>query len=114
MHATQVAALKVYTSTKQRIQKRLEEELERLKAKVALAGHLRVVWAPKLSSEELYGMVKGSTIYVFNVDEESALLTLKHEYVEYILTNEFLEPRIFEAKAHRRADALVDILASLI
>jgi len=39
---------------------------------------------------------------------------LKHEYVEYVLTQEFLELRIFEAKAHRRADALVDILASLL
>jgi len=95
----------------ERVETKLEEELERLKAKVGLAGHLRVVWDPKPSSE---GMVKGSMILVFDVDEEEALRTLRHEYIEYILTNEFLTPRIFEAKAHRRSDALVDIIASLI
>lgn len=95
-------------------QKRLERELKRLKAKVGLAGHLRVVWNPQSSSDELHGMVKGSTIFVFDVDEEEALLTLKHEYTEYVLTHEFLTPRIFEAKSHRRSDALVDIIANLI
>lgn len=106
-------ALKAYEATKQGMQKRLEEELKRLKARVGLAGHLRVVWDQK-SPEEEHGMVKDSTIFVFDVDEEEALRTLRHEYIEYVLTNEFLTPRIFEAKAHRRTDALVDILASLI
>ena len=55
-----------------------------------------------------------SIIFVFDVDEEEALRTLRHEYVEYVLTNEFLTPRLFEAKAHRRSDALVDIIADLI
>ena len=100
--------------TRGEMQKRLERELARLKAKVGLAGHLQVVWDPKSSFEETHGIVKGSTIFVFDVDEEEALRTLKHEYVEYVLTNEFLTPKIFEAKAHRRADALVDIIASLI
>jgi len=59
-------------------------------------------------------MVKDSTIFVFDIEWEEALRTLKHEYVEYVLTHEFLEPRIFEAKAHRRADALVDIITNLI
>ena len=101
-------------STKHRTQRRLEEELERLKAKVGLAGHLRVVWDPQSSSGETRGMVEGSTIFVFDVDEEETVFTLRHEYIEYILTHEFLTPRIFEAKAHRRSDALVDIIAGLI
>ena len=96
------------------MQKKLEEELERLKARVGLAGHLRVVWIPQPTSEETHGMVKDSTILVFDTNEKEALRTLKHEYLEYVLTHEFLEPRIFEAKAHRRADALVDIIANLI
>jgi len=106
--------LKTYEPTKQGMQKKLERELERLKAKVGLAGHLRVVWNPKSSSEEIHGTVKGSTIFVFDVDVEEALCTLRHEYIEYILTHEFLTPRLFEAKAHRRADALVDIIANLV
>ena len=101
-------------SAKHGLQKRLEEELKRLKSKLGLAGRLRVVWNPKTSSEETHGMVNDSPIHIFDDEEEEALDTLRHEYVEYVLTHEFLEPRIFEAKAHRRADFLVDILASLI
>lgn len=96
------------------VQKKLEEELARLKAKVGLAGELQVVWDPRPSSGETRGRVEDSIIFVFDVDKEKAMRTLKHEYVEYILTKEFLTPKIFEAKAHRRADALIDIIASLI
>jgi hypothetical protein len=98
----------------QDLQEQLKVELDRLKAKLGLAGHLHVVWDPSRSSEEEHGIVKGSKIFVFDVDEEEALRTLKHEYIEYVLTNEFLTPKLFEAKAHRRADALVDILAGLV
>ena len=96
------------------IQKRLEAELKRLKAKVGLAGNLRVTWDPKTSQKETHGKVKGSTIFIFDVGEGEALRTLKHEFVEYVLTCEFLTPRIFETKAHRRSDALVEIIATLL
>jgi len=95
-------------------QRRLEGELRRLKAKFGLAGHLSVVWDPKPSHGEDRGMASGSTILVFDSDEEAAVKTLRHEYIEYVLTHEFLEPRLFEAKLHRRADALVDIIANLV
>ncbi|MFH0748845.1 MAG: hypothetical protein V1915_02850 [Candidatus Bathyarchaeota archaeon] len=101
-------------SLKTGTQQRLEKELERLKSKFGLAGHLSVVWDPRPSSEEVHGMVRNSTIFVFDTELEEALRTLKHEFIEYILTQEFLEPRLFEAKAHRRADALVDIIARLL
>ena len=93
--------------------RRLERELDRLKARFGLAGNLKVVWKPEANSD-IQGCVKGSTIYVFNDEEEKAISTLKHEFIEYVLTEEFLNPRIFQAKAHRRSDALVDIIASLI
>ena len=96
------------------VQRELERELARLKAKLGLAGHLRVVWDPRPYSQETHGMVRDETIFVFDLDMEEALRTLRHEYVEYVLTSEYLNSRIFEAKAHRRADALVDIIASLV
>ena len=73
------------------IQRKLERELARLKAKLGLAGNLEVLWDPKSSSKDTHGTVEGSTIFVFDTGEEEALRTLKHEYVEYILTSEFLE-----------------------
>ena len=109
-----VTELETRGSAKLEGQKQLESELKRLKTRLGLAGHLRVVWDPHSSSDEVQGMVKGSTIFVFDVDEEEAVFTLRHEYIEYILTQEFLTPRLFEAKAHRRSDALVDIIASLV
>jgi len=96
------------------VQRRLEQELGRLKTRVGLAGHLKVIWDPKTSLKETHGIVNDSKIFIFDINHEEALRTLRHEYVEYVLTNEFLTPKIFEAKAHRRADALIDIIASLI
>ena len=92
----------------------LEKEMARLKAKLGLGGYLRVVWNPRHSIDGEHGLVRGSEIHIFDEDLEEAILTLRHELVEHVLTTEFLEPRIFEAKAHRRADALVDILARLL
>jgi hypothetical protein len=105
---------KASVAEKRGVQRRLEEELRRLKAKFGLAGNLGVVWSPKPSHGEDRGMASGSTILVFDSDEEAAVKTLRHEYIEYVLIHEFLEPLLFEAKLHRRADALVDIIASLV
>ena len=91
----------------------LENELMRLKARFGLAGHLNVIWQPE-TSPEVEGFVRGSTVYVFSSGKGQAIKTLRHEFIEYILTEEFLNPRLFEAMAHRRSDALVDIIAGLI
>lgn len=97
------------------IQNRLEGELTRLKAKLGLGGHLRVLWDPRdsLPGGE-HGRVTGNIIHVYDRDWEEALHTVRHEFWEYILTREFLEPRVMELRLHRRGDALVDILADLI
>ena len=101
------------SNRREEVQKALDNELSRLKGAFGLAGQLRVVWNPKISNE-IHGKVEGSTIIIYDADEKEALKTLKHEFVEFILTEEFLTPRIIEAKNHRRADALVDIISSLI
>lgn len=94
---------------------RLEKELARLKAHFGLAGHLRVVWVPKdiLPGGES-GNVRGLTIIVHDQDLDSALRTLRHEFLEHLLTEEFFIPRFFEAKAHSRVDAFIDILSKVI
>jgi len=96
-------------------QKMLDEELARLKAKVGLAGHLKVIWEPKevrIGSES--GTVRGSTIVIHDLNINVALRTLRHEYLEYVLTEEFFIPRFFEVKSHIRVDSLVEIISKLI
>ena len=93
----------------------LEEELARLKARFGLAGHLQVVWDPRdvpVGGES--GIVRGLTIVIHDQDLAKALKTLRHEFLEHILTEEFFIPRFFEVKAHSRVDAFVDILSELI
>ena len=95
-------------------QQKLCDELVKLKAKLGLGGNLEVIWEPKPKPMEIRGEIKGSKIYIYEGDEDVALKTLKHEFLEFILTHEFLEPRLFEAKAHRRSDTLIDTLADLL
>lgn len=96
------------------IQGLLNQELFRLKAKLGYGGHLQVMWKPNSNQMEVRGEVKGNTIFVYDTAEEEAVETLKHEFLEAILTSEYLESRIFEAKSHRRADRLIDVLSGLI
>jgi len=79
-----------------------------------LAGQLGVAWNPPVSSNEIHGMMEDSIIFVFDIDEEEALKTLRHEFLEFVLTEEYLNPKIFEAKAYRRADAFIDIIARMV
>ena len=60
------------------------------------------------------GIVKGSTIVIHDQDLTEALKTLRHEFLEHILTEEFFIPRFFEVKAHNRVDAFIDILTKQI
>lgn len=106
--------MKTHEPTKREIQKILERELEKLKTKFGLAGHLRVLLNPQPSPDGTHGLVKNSRIFIFDTRMDNALHTLRHEFIEYILTSEFLESKLFELKAHRRADNLVDIIAKLV
>ena len=81
----------------------------------SLAGHLQVVWDPRsIAPGGESGTVRGSTIIIHDMNLTEALKTLRHEFLEYILTEEFIIPRFFEAKAHSRVDAFVDNLSKLI
>ena len=62
----------------------LEEELERLKRITDLNPGLKVVWDPRES--KLSGEVRGDTIYIYEKDEDEALETLSHEFLDYTIT----------------------------
>ncbi len=64
----------------------LEEELERLKARVGIKTDFTVVWLPKADSKK-EGEVVGNTIFVYSSDIDEALQTLRHEFVDIIVSS---------------------------
>lgn len=64
---------------------RLETELERLKGLSGLGFELKVVWEPS-PDRALSGEVKNDTIYVYEVDEAKAIETLRHEFLDYCIS----------------------------
>jgi hypothetical protein len=103
------------------LQNVLEEELERLKRKLSMGYELKVVWLPNDNSN-LSGEVKGETIYVYEEDFNKALVTLKHEFLDYAIS-QFIEPyrnvtnklvMLINEEAYRRKEKLIEKLSKLI
>lgn len=63
----------------------LEEELERLKARSGVKADLKVVWLPRSDSKK-EGEVVGRTIFVYSQNIEEALQTLRHEFVDFVVS----------------------------
>ncbi len=76
--------------TEVNVQGRLEEELKRIKQSLGMNEDLRVQWKPDPSRKE-EGEVKGRTIYVYSDNEQTALQTLKHEVLDF-LVSQTIEP----------------------
>ena len=75
------------------VEARLEEELERLKVETGLGCELSVKWAPNPDSDR-HGEVLGTVIYVYDLCEDRAVLTLKHEFLDYHITKEVIDPLV--------------------
>ena len=106
------------------LKSRLKEELERLKGLFGLGLELRVVWMPgglkrSVDGNLLSGEVRGNVIIIYDSELEAALETLKHEFLDYVISHEIEEPykelinRLidgFEAVMYRRKERLIDRL----
>ena len=64
----------------------LEKELERLKDRAGIKTEFKVVWSPKADSKK-EGEVLGDTIFVYSLDVDGALQTLRHEFVDVIVSS---------------------------
>jgi len=107
--------------TKRNIQQRLERELESLKVKLSLNEGLSVVWKPT-PSKDVSGEVKGRTIYVYENCEGKALDTLRHEVLDYCVS-QAIEPykevtnrliKMINDDAYKRKERIVEKLKSLL
>lgn len=75
------------------VQRVLEKELARLKRLVPFEEALTVRWKPLLQSE-ISGKVVGKTIYVYDENPREAVNTLKHEYLDCLLTRKLVKPLV--------------------
>jgi hypothetical protein len=103
------------------LQKTLEEELERLKRLLKVGYELKVVSIPN-SNSNLSGEVKEETIYVYEEDYDKALETLRHEFLDYAIS-QVIEPYkrtanqlilLINEIAYKKKEELVEKLTKLI
>jgi hypothetical protein len=100
---------------------RLETELDRLKSKFQMGHELTIQRTPTDGPKS--GEVTGTTIRIYESDKAKALDTLRHEFVEYLLTQDLVAPykrlinkliSLFEEEMYDRKDKLVQRLEELI
>ena len=98
----------------------LKQELARLKSRFRMGHELRLQWTPNNGSKS--GEVTGTTIRIYESDQEKALDTLRHEFIEYLLTQDLVAPykrlinkliSLFEEEMYDRKEKLVERLQEL-
>lgn len=99
----------------------LEKELERLKARSGVKTDFKVVWLPKVDSKK-EGEVVGSTIFVYSIDVDDALQTLRHEFVDVVVSSA-IEPYLklvnvllsaISEEAYKKKEMAVETLLRLL
>ena len=100
--------------------RRLQTELARLKNKLQMGQELELEWIPNDGPKS--GEVTGSTIRIYEADPTKALDTLRHEFIEYLLTRDLVAPykrlinkliSLFEEEMYDRKEKLVERLQEL-
>jgi hypothetical protein len=98
----------------------LKHELARLKSKFKLGSELKLEWVPNDGSKS--GEVSGATIRIYENEPAKALDTLRHEFIEYLLTRDLVAPykrlinkliSLFEEEMYDRKEKLVQRLQEL-
>jgi hypothetical protein len=82
---------------------------------------LKVVWLPNDDSN-LSGEVKGETIYVYEEEYDKALETLRHEFLDYAIS-QVIEPyrqvtnkliALINEEAYKKKEELIEKLVKII
>ena len=79
-------------------QRILERELARLERIIPCEEHLTVRWSPQHESK-VSGEVLGNTILVYSETVQEAVETVRHEYLDCLLTREIIDPLIVMVNA---------------
>lgn len=104
------------------VQRVLKEELARLKRLIPFEEELTLYWRPR-SHGEISGEVIGNTIFIYEENLQEAVKTLKHEYLDCLLTRKLVDPLIAlintlikmrAQEIYKRKERIVDTLSKLI
>ena len=114
-------AVKEAKSRFARARKQLEADLKRLQTFSGLGLELKVVWTPS-SDGTLSGEVKNNIIYVYDVDGEKAINTLRHEFLDYCVS-QVIEPykevtnkliKLINENAYREKERIIEAITKLL
>ena len=101
----------------------LETKFEILKRRLGV--DLELEWIPNTDklSQGVKGEVLGTRVMVYELTEEEALRTLKHELVDYLISNKLVKPlvellnqfiRMREAEIYRQKEEIIQALSELL
>ena len=108
---------------------KLERELKRLQKLTKLGLELSVKWLPDgeakspIDGRSISGQVSGKTIMIYDKDGDEALSTLKHEFIEYAISNTIEKPyldlvnnlnRTIQNLIYRNKEIMVEKLSKAI
>ena len=111
---------KVFT-TRANALRQLEVELDSLKERFQLAQELKLEWIPNNGPKS--GEVTDTTIRIYEADPTKALDTLRHEFIEYLLTRDLVAPykrlinkliSLLEEEMYIRKERLIERFQELI
>lgn len=100
----------------------LNEELDRLKGMICLGSELEVSWHPDEKSD-IHGEVEGNLIRIYDSDGEEVIRTLRHEFIDHVITKELIDPfikiinmqkRIIESMVYKSKERIVDYFSVLL
>ncbi|RSN75988.1 hypothetical protein [Candidatus Methanodesulfokora washburnensis] len=103
------------------MEEKLKNELKALKRKAEITDDLEVIWAPD-ADRKLSGEVKGKTIYIYESEEEKAVNTLIHEFIDFLVSRA-LEPyvslvnamiKLLNDIAYRRKEETIETIVRLL
>ena len=104
------------------VQQALEEELGRLRRMIPFEEALTVCWTPQ-SHSKVSGEVVGDTVYVYEENLRQARNTLRHEYLDCLLTRKIVEPlialintfiKLKEKEIYKEKEHIVSTLSKMI
>lgn len=108
-------------STKKILSQRLEAELEQLKKFFEMGLELKVLWKPSADGA-LLGEVKNNLICLYEEDGEKAVDTLRHEFLDYCVsqaidpyrkvTNKLIA--MINEEAYLRKERIVESLTKIL
>lgn len=92
-----------------------------MKQQFQLGQELQLEWTPIDGPKS--GEVTGITIHIYEAGEKNALDTLRHEFIDYLLTQDLVAPykrlinkliSLFEEEMYDRKERLVEKLRELV